>query len=102
MRSKPVDLPKEFSRPMKRSIVLSLLLAVALVPFVTAQTPAAPAKIAVISFQEALAATNEGQRDVADLQKKFEPKRVQFKTMAGEIDTLTRQLQSDGGKLTDE
>ena len=44
-----------------------------------AAAPAGPAKIAVIAFQAAVAQTNEGQRNFADLQKKFGPKREQLR-----------------------
>ena len=59
-----------------------------------------PAKIAVIAFQVAVAQTNEGQRNFADLQKKYDPRREQLKTLSDEIDDLTKQLQADEAKLT--
>ena len=72
---------------MKRSLAIVVMLASGLVLSAAAQTlplpaaPAAPAapvavpaKIAVIAFQLAVAQTNEGQRDFADLQKKYAPK----------------------------
>jgi outer membrane protein len=59
------------------------------------------AKIAVIAFQAAVAQTNEGQRDFADLQKKFEPRRDKLKAESDEIDTLTKQLQTQGSSLSD-
>lgn len=62
---------------------------------------AGPAKIAVIAFQVAVAQTNEGQRNFADLQKKFEPKREQLKAQSDEIDTLTKQLQDSSSKMSD-
>jgi len=62
--------------------------------------PAGPTKIAVIAFQVAVAQTNEGQRNFADLQKKYEPKRQQLKAMSDELDTLTKQLQAQGDKLS--
>ena len=91
---------------MKRSLALFLTLASVFALSAVAQTPAAPApagpaKIAVIFFQAALAQTNEGQRAFADLQKKYEPKRVQFKNLSDEIDSLTKQLQTQGDKLSD-
>ena len=70
----------------------------------TAQTATAQAgqvKIAVISFQAAVGQTNEFQRDFADLQKKFEPQRAQLKTLADEIDSLTKALQAQGDKLSE-
>jgi outer membrane protein len=63
--------------------------------------PAGQAKIAVISFQAAVGQTNEFQRDFADLQKKFEPQRVQLKTLSDEIDSLTKALQAQGDKLSE-
>jgi outer membrane protein len=90
---------------MKRSLALIVILASGFVLSAAAQTPAAaapagPAKIAVIAFQVAVAQTNEGQRNFADLQKKYEPKRQQLKTLAEEIDNLTKQLQAQGDKLS--
>jgi outer membrane protein len=93
---------------MKRLLAFVALLASGVVPgaFVQAQAapasvPAGPAKIAVIAFQVAVAQTNEGQRNFADLQKKFEPRRQQLKTLSDQIDTLTKQLQSQAGTLSD-
>jgi len=63
--------------------------------------PAGPAKIAVVAFQVAVAQTNEGQRNFADLQKKYDPKRQQLKTLNDDIDGLTKQLQTQGDKLSD-
>jgi outer membrane protein len=63
--------------------------------------PAGPPKIAVIAFQVAVAQTNEGQRDFADLQKKYDPKRQQLKALSDEVDSLTKQLQTQGDKLSD-
>jgi len=67
----------------------------------TAGATAVPAKIAVIRFQLAVAQTNEGQRDFADLQKKFAPKETSLKTLNDEIDNLTKQLQSQGATLSE-
>jgi outer membrane protein len=66
-------------------------------------TPAAigPAKIAIIQFQQAVGATNEGQRDFAELRKKFEPKQNQLKTQNDEIDGLKKQLQTQSTTLSD-
>ena len=94
---------------MKRSLVLIATLASGLVLSAAAQTlpapaaaaPAGPVKIAVIAFQAAVAQTNEGQRNFADLQKKFSPKREQLRAHADEIDTETKQLQAQGDKLSE-
>jgi outer membrane protein len=55
----------------------------------------------VIAFQVAVAQTNEGQRSFADLQRKYQPKQTQLKALNDEIDTLTKQLQAQGDKLSD-
>ena len=63
--------------------------------------PAGPAKIAVIGFQEAVAGTNDFQRRFADLQKKYEPKRQQLKTLNDEIASLQKELQGQSATLND-
>jgi len=67
----------------------------------SAAAPAGPAKVAIIQFQQAVAATNEGQRDFAELRKKFEPKQTQLKTQSDEIDALKKQLQTQSATLSD-
>jgi outer membrane protein len=94
---------------MKRSFLLVTLLASGFVLGAAAQTqaaaapaaPAEPAKIAVIAFQAAVAQTNEGQRNFADLQKKYQPKEAQLKAQNDDIETLTKQLQTQGATLSD-
>ena len=98
---------------MKRTFALATLLASGLALNAVAQTaaPAAapasatpvvavPAKVAVIMFQAAVAQTNEGQRSFADVQKKFEPKQAQLKTLNDDIENLKKQLQAGGDKLS--
>jgi outer membrane protein len=63
--------------------------------------PAGPTKIAVIAFQVAVAKTNEGQRNFADLQKKFLPRENELKTRNDEIESLTKQLQAQGASLSE-
>jgi outer membrane protein len=63
--------------------------------------PAGPAKIAVIGFQEAIAQTNDFQRRFADLQKKYEPKRQELKTLNDQITSLQKELQAQSATLTD-
>lgn len=97
---------------MKRLLALSALLASGLALSSAAQTPAAPApaatsaaagpaKIAVIAFQVAVGQTNEFQRAFGDLQKKYEPKREQLKSLNDEVERLTKDLQAQGDKLSD-
>jgi len=111
---------------MKRSFTLVCLLAsaagagsVASSSRAFAQTPSAPApaaqsaarlsapvdvpnpKIAIIAFQQAVAATNEGQRNFAQLRVKFEPKQATLKSQSDEIDSLKKQLQDAGSTLSE-
>ncbi|HYK38329.1 OmpH family outer membrane protein [Alloacidobacterium sp.] len=103
---------------MKRSLTLVCMLASGLCVSALAQAgttdpaPNAPSaaaavaptgatKIAVIMFQPAVMQTNEGQRNFADLQKKYDPKRTQLKGMSDEIDNLKKQLQAAGTNLSD-
>ena len=96
-------IPKELSHKMKRMLAIIAMLASGLVLSATAQTPApapaGPAKVAVIAFQVAVLQTNEGQREVGDLQKKYEPRQQKLKALNDEIETLTKQLQAQGDKL---
>jgi outer membrane protein len=59
------------------------------------------AKVAVIAFQAAIGKTNEFQRDLADLQKKYGPRRDQLKTLSDQVDSLTKQLQDQGTQLSE-
>jgi outer membrane protein len=92
---------------MKRSLAIAITLASGIVLSAAAQTspapaaPAGPAKIAVIAFQVAVGQTNEGLRNFADLQKKYAPKEEQLKALNDEIDSLTKQLQTQGSALSD-
>lgn len=107
-----VEVVKEFPVSMNRTFVLIACLSSGLALSAHAQTPAAgtrtaagdtaeTAKVGVIAFQVAVAQTNEGQRDFADLQKKFDPRRQQLKSESDEIDTLTKQLQAQASTLSD-
>src|SRR5258708_4568062 len=61
-----------------------------------------PAKIAVIEYEQATAATNEGQRALQALQKKYEPQKSQLQALQTEIESLTKQLQSATATMSDE
>jgi outer membrane protein len=90
------------------SILLGTALAAAQAPAThtpAATTPAAAApiqaKVAVVVFRAAVSQTNEFQRDFADLQKKYDPRRQQLQALNEQIDTLTKQLQAQGTTLSD-
>jgi Skp family chaperone for outer membrane proteins len=62
---------------------------------------AIPAKIALVAFEQAVFATNEGQRAVQDIQAKYKPKKDQIDTLSTEVDSLKKQLQSAPATLSD-
>jgi outer membrane protein len=97
---------------MKRLFFSALFLVSATAMVAAGQTAAAPkpaaatapiptAKVAVIMFQAAVTQTNEFQRDLADLQKKYDPRRAHLKSLSDEIDSLTKQLQAQDAQLSD-
>ncbi|HEU5457843.1 MAG TPA: OmpH family outer membrane protein [Terracidiphilus sp.] len=92
---------------MNRTFALAVLLASGSVLNASAQTKAAaPAhsgtvKIAVISFQNAVTATNEFRRNYADLEKKFEPERQKLNSMKTDVDNLTKQLNAQTSTLSE-
>jgi outer membrane protein len=68
-----------------------------------AVTPeAVPAKIAVIAFEQGVAATNEFQKASADIQKKYEPKKNAIDAQSAEVDSLKKQYQALPATLSDE
>ena len=65
------------------------------------QPVATPARIAIIEFQEAAAATNEAQKAVLEIQKKYEPQKTKLDALQAEIDADTKKLQSASATMTD-
>jgi outer membrane protein len=68
----------------------------------SAAAPAGPTKIGIINVQDAILATNEGQKEFDTLGKKFEPKRTELKGLNDEIDSLKKQLDAQGSKMNDD
>jgi len=67
----------------------------------SAPPQAIPAKIALIAFEQAVFATNEGQKTVQDVQTKFAPKKAEIDGLSGEVDSLKKQLQGASATLSD-
>ena len=67
----------------------------------TVTPQAIPAKIALVAFEQAVFATNEGQKAVQDIQLKYKPKKDQIEALSQEVDSLKKQLQSAPATLTD-
>jgi outer membrane protein len=74
-------------------------------PAATAPATSAPTgsvKVGIIDIQQAIIGTNEGARDFEALQKKFEPKRNELSSQNTEIESLKKQLSTQGDKMNDE
>ena len=63
---------------------------------------AGPTKVAIINIQAAIANTNEGQRDLDALQKKFEPKQIELKSLSDEVDNLKKKLAAQTNNLNED
>jgi outer membrane protein len=115
---------KEFRNHMKLTLMRSLTATVLFSAAAFAQTsggspaalPAAPGsagdpagvaspggtKIGTINVEGAIFLSNEGQRDFDVLSKKLEPRQNELKAKNDEIDSLKKQLNTQGDKLNDE
>lgn len=70
-----------------------------------AATEAAPAggtRVGTINIEQAIFASNEGQRDFDALSKKLEPKQTELKNMNDEVESLKKQLSTGGDKLSED
>jgi outer membrane protein len=71
-----------------------------------ATTPATPppasGKVGTINIQDAIFGSNEGQRDMQVLQKKYEPKQAELKSQNDELEGLKKQLNDQGPKLNED
>ena len=74
----------------------------------TAPAAAAPAvvsaagRVGIVNIQQAIVTSNEGQRDFAELQKKFDPKRQELEGLNREIDELQKKFNTQAEKLNDD
>ena len=71
-------------------------------PVAPTTTAPGPTKLGVISVQDCILATNEGQKEFEALGKKFEPTRNELKSLNDEIDQLKKQLDAQGSKMNEE
>src|SRR3984893_10637707 len=55
-----------------------------------------------VNVEQAIFATNEGQRDFEALSKKLEPKQTELKNQNDEVESLKKQLSAQTDKLNDE
>lgn len=66
------------------------------------QPAAAQGKIGVINIQEAIAGTAEGKKALADIQRKYEPRRNDLERQQQDINALQDQLQKGQNTLSEE
>jgi len=80
-------------------------------PAAPSATPVAPdataasatgVKVGTINIEQAIFASNEGQRDFDGLGKKLEPKQTELKNMNDEVEGLKKQLTTQGDKLNED
>jgi Skp family chaperone for outer membrane proteins len=90
---------------MKRTLLVVTLTVLTLALAAAAQTSSsnapAPTKIGVINIQQAIARTNEGQRDLQAMEKRLTPKRNELQSAQTEIENLQEQLKTQGDKLNE-
>ena len=55
-----------------------------------------------INIEQAIFASNEGQRDFEALGKKLEPKQTELKNLNDEVESLKKQLSARSDKLSEE
>lgn len=59
-------------------------------------------KVGTININEAIIGSNEGRRDMETLSKKFEPKQTELKAQNDELESLKKQLSTQGDKLNED
>jgi outer membrane protein len=60
------------------------------------------AKIGVVNIQDAILATEEGKKEFDVLQQKFTPKQAELKNLNDEVESLKKQYQAQGDKLSED
>ena len=88
---------------MKRPILNQMFaLFCLLLTAAAAHAQTAGALVAIISMQEAVARTQEGQKLANDLQAKYKPTQDSMQKQVGEINTLRDQLQRGANTMSDD
>ncbi|MDD5541677.1 MAG: OmpH family outer membrane protein [Acidobacteriia bacterium] len=88
---------------MKRFIVVASMLALVAVMARPVHLAAqAPAKIAVLNVQQAIAESEEGKREAATLNAKANAKRAELERLQKEVETMQKQLQDQATTLNDD
>jgi Skp family chaperone for outer membrane proteins len=84
------------------SVLLSLLVCSSLARSQDPPSAVTTGRIGVINIQEAIIGTGEGKKALADIQKKYEPRRNDLQRQEQEISALQDQLQKQANTLSDE
>src|SRR5881275_1388928 len=71
-------------------------------PTAPAVTNSTGTKIGTINIEQAIFASNEGQKEFEALSKKLEPKQTELKGQNDEVESLKKQLNTQGDKLNDQ
>ena len=93
------------SKMFARTVLAATVLSLALPSLILAQAAAAATggtKVGIINMQTAIVATNEGQRDFEALSKKFEPKKTELSSLSADLDSMKKQLDTQGSKLNED
>jgi outer membrane protein len=118
LRSQSNPMKLKFVSSLTAGVVLTSAMALAQAGGATnsAALPAAPgaasdppaaitnptgSKLAAINIEGAIFASNEGQRDMNELQKKFQPKSDELKTKNDELEALKKKLNTQSASLND-
>jgi len=59
-------------------------------------------KVGTINMEQAIFASNEGRKEFEALSKKFEPKQAELKGLNDEIESLKKQLSTQGDKMNED
>ncbi|HWQ55622.1 MAG TPA: OmpH family outer membrane protein [Bryobacteraceae bacterium] len=85
---------------MKNSIFVVPVLALTAALFAQAQP--APSKVGIIQIQRAILDTKDGQKAVAELKARFDPKRVELEKKQAAIAELQQKLRSGSATLSED
>jgi outer membrane protein len=103
IQAKVKELTIHMSRQQLITLVFVLGLGVSTAVWAQTATPtSAPPKVAIVQVQEAIANTNDGQKELKALQARFTPKQNELKALNDEVDKLKKDLDAQGSKLSEE
>ena len=87
---------------MTKSVYRAPLLALAWGVLAFGQAGAPPTKVGIIHIQNAIASTKDGQKAVAELSSKFEPRRKELDQKQSELQQLEQQYRTGTNTMSDE